>query len=178
MERRQHSKQWIKRAARHEAGHAITYLVRERKFLCVWVRRTTDEIAPFFLQAEGLDSGAGGGLIPSGEGEYIDGETLVLGAVGGVAGERVGRKSAGTWDSEACDTGFMDRVQAAKYINENNKWVWTPEMESDFVNQSLESAWRIIRRYRKAHRALTNKLIEEGMVTYEDAVEIFREAQR
>jgi hypothetical protein len=92
----------------------------------------------------------------------------------GLAGERImrGTKTAGKLTMYALLRGCMnDWRGASAAVDEHNarpnrKFTMIKE---GYINRCLASAWKQLRRRRKAHRLIAEHLIEHGTITYEEA---------
>lgn len=164
----------IKRFAKHEAGHAVHLVMNFREqFEFVWVRRTDDEPVPVIPGAKPRE-GAGGGGVFFKPNPQLNCPTfaIVANCMAGVAGERINRKTPGRFGIVDILMGARsDWEQARHHIKESNekglsKWVYTDE--DKFMNQCFVDAWRQLQALKAAHEAVTDALIREGKLTYDE----------
>jgi hypothetical protein len=176
----------IKKFAKHEAGHAVHFIMNfGERFEFIWIRRTDDEPVPELpgcAPHATKSSGRGGGVFfkpnPT---LFTNTHTLVTNCLAGVAGERINRKNPGKF-------GFVDILmgarndweQARRHIKESNeqglsKWVITNE--DRYMDRCFVDAWRQLKSLQAAHEAVTQALIGEGKLTYDEVKAIIYRTQ-
>jgi ATP-dependent Zn protease len=175
----------IRKAAWHEAGHAILYLERidrvtiltqgHPSFKGLWLMRTPEEKKP---EGHALND-ARGALLTYGE-CWTNAHDEVCSLVAGIAGERIlsGRKSAGKIKFVDWMGGAHSDLTAAHEVikrhNEVGKFVWDVDR---MLNQAVEEAWMLLDLRRNAMAAIADALIEKGCLTYEETKKLYEEAK-
>ena len=172
----------IERFAKHEAGHAVHFVMNFReRFEFVWIRRTKDEPTPQVPRSSVRPATQGGGVFfqpnPS---LFCTTHTLVTNCMAGVAGERVNRRKPGRFTFVDILRGAeSDWRQAQGHIKDSNeqglsKWVITDEDE--YMTTCMRDAWRELKYFAPAHEAVTQALIERGKLTYDEVRTLIHEA--
>ena len=173
----------IKRFAKHEAGHAVHFVMNFReRFEFVWIRRTKDEPAPRVPGTSVRPATQGGGVFfqpnPS---LFCTTHMLVTNCMAGVAGERVNRKQPGRFTFVDILRGAeSDWRQAQGHIKDSNeqglsRWVITDE--DKYMTTCMRSAWQELQAVKAAHEAVTEALIERGTLTYDEVKALVFQAQ-
>ena len=175
----------IKRFAKHEAGHAVHFVLNfGERFEFVWIRRTDDEPVPAVpggATALHSDRRGGGVFFQPNPQLFTTTHALVTNCMAGVAGERISRKKPGRFTFADILMGAKsDWRQAQKYIRESNeqglsKWIITDE--DRYMNERLVDAWRELKVLQTAHEAVTQALIERGKLTYDEVNTIILQTQ-
>jgi hypothetical protein len=173
----------IKRFAKHEAGHAVHFVMNFReRFEFVWIRRTDDEPVPEIPGRATERSGRGGGVFFQPNPQlFTTTATLVTNCMAGVAGERIKRKKPGRFTFVDILMGAeSDWREARRHIQESNeqglsKWFITDE--DRFMNERFVDAWRQLTSLKTAHEAVTQALIERGKLTYDEVKALVYRAQ-
>jgi hypothetical protein len=153
--------------AKHEAGHVVLHLLKGISFSDVWVGRENN----FWSDSADSDD-ANGGV----EGSDVlfadtDEQREVAGVVmmGGLAGERVDRRSCGS----AWRNGFAVR-HACGDIND----IRMSDLDGgdeDMIDHWLALAHAILQKYRDLHERLTDALIERRRLSYDECLAIFEQ---
>jgi hypothetical protein len=180
----QFTKQLIKNAAWHEAGHAVHRLecidcatrfeLGHASFQGVWVKRTPDDPLPKTNVAELNGRGA---LLGMGNKQiWCSATTQITNYLAGIAGERIlkGHKKVGKVTFADWIGGAQNDLQAASKIIKEE----LPGIDSGkFIDGCLATAWVILGIRRKAVEAIANALIEKGYLSYEECKKIYEENQ-
>lgn len=167
----------IIRFAKHEAGHAVHFIMNfQERFEFVWSRRTKEELCPEIpgrVMEQAEREGRGGGVFfqPN---PQLNCTTfaIVSNCMAGVAGERINRKRPGTLAFVDILMGAeSDWRQARRHIQESNekglsKWIY-PDA-GKFMNTCLKDAHRQLQALKPAHEAVTRALVERGKLTYNE----------
>ena len=175
----------IKRFAKHEAGHAVHFVMNFReRFEFVWIRRTKEELCPEIpgrVVEEAERQGRGGAVFfqPN---PQLNCTTfaIVSNCMAGVAGERINRKKPGRFTFVDILRGAeSDWRQARGHIKDSNeqglsKWVMTDE--DKYMTTCMRDAWRQLKYFAAAHEAVTQALIERGKLTYDEVRTLIHEA--
>lgn len=173
----------IKRFAKHEAGHAVHFVLNfGEPFEFVWVRRTNDEPVPEIPGHTSEErSGKGGGVFFQPNPQLVTTtHALVANCMAGVAGERINRKKPGKFTFADILAGAEgDWRQARRHIQESNeqglsKWIITDE--DKYMTTCMRDAWRELKYFAAAHDAVTQALIERGKLTYDEVRTLIHEA--
>jgi hypothetical protein len=174
----------IKRFAKHEAGHAVHFVLNfGERFEFVWVRRTDDEPVPEIPGHTSAErSGKGGGVFFQRNSQLVTTtHALVANCMAGVAGERIDRKKPGKFTFADILAGAEgDWRQARRHIQESNeqglsKWIITDE--DRFMDVCFADAWRQLKSLKPTHEAVTQALIERGKLTYDEVKAIINRTQ-
>jgi ATP-dependent Zn protease len=159
--------------AKHEAGHGLVLLALDHPFKSI-------EIIPGEIT---IDTPNMGFVLDRGDlclgvvrtdavawlmgGHCMEADDRIMQALAGVAGEQIDWKKPvfkrGDW-KEAARSDMEDAKQFARLTK--------TKIEPEF-----HRAWELLRRYRKAHAALVEALLEKSLLTYEECKAIW-EANR
>jgi hypothetical protein len=172
------TKREIKRYAKHEAGHAVYFVLNfSERFEFVWIRRSDDEVAPHVPGTTERAYKQGGAVFfkpnPT---FYTNTQTLVANAMAGVAGERIARKLGGKFTFADYLSGAKgDYEEAKRHVEEHNEKKLGKFLIADLdklLNVCLGIAWRTLKLYQPVHEEVARLLIERGTLTYDEVSEI------
>lgn len=157
--------------AKHECGHALATLAFGGSFtdIAIGEEATTESDLSHLVSGQGI-----GGVIRK-HGDGLTDPRFVVSLMAGVAGERVNRKKPGT-------LSFADILRGAESDYRAAHPICTPRhiryfarkatTVSGYLNECLVSAFMVIQRYKQAHSALVEALMQRKRLTYAECIEI------
>jgi len=164
--------------ARHEAGHVLIFLFRGLPFKNVEIVQAVEidgvRVMKFVLDDEDgclglmrLDRVAWWT-----QGCHMELDDQIIQALAGVAGEQIENEQAdwrkGDWRGRA-----NHDYRSAKEIATLAAKVAGVGLRT-YLKNSFKEAWKILRRHKAKHDALTTALLNKSILTYAECVEIWR----
>lgn len=174
----QYLKERLLETARHEAGHVLIFLLRGLPFKNVEVVRAVEidgvRVMQFVLDGEDgclglmrLDRVAWWT-----QGCRMELHDQIMQALAGVAGEQIENEQAdwrkGDWRGPA-----NDDYRSAKEIATLAAKMAGIGLRT-YLKDSFKEAWKILRKHKAKHDALTTALLNKSILTYAECVEIWR----